>query len=404
MRCILFCDIVRYTPQSVQARRLGVESELNDRLVHFMSTSRDLLREHGATFVKLMGDGLLATSPDPMGMVRAIQKTRKALESDGSPFSVRAGLHVGSVAVDADEDVLGADAALGQRVMAEARAGQVFVSETCASHLRPYLPAGTSLHDMGERHLKGFDSPVRLYQLHLPGLAWIDTRVEPAPMPAAQAPIRLLLADDERLLRDALATLLKLEPDFDLVGQASNGLMAVEGAKTARPDVVLTDIEMPKMDGIEATRAIKETCPDTEICILTKFGDDARLFAAIRAGAIGYMLKDSGVEEIGPVVRAVYRKEGFLSPALVPRVMAEFSRLSGASHSMKTLFADLTRREAEVLELVGAGMRNRSIADKLFISDKTVKNHVSNILAKLQVNDRTEAALLARDGGLITAA
>jgi DNA-binding NarL/FixJ family response regulator len=212
--------------------------------------------------------------------------------------------------------------------------------------------------------------------------------------------INILLAEDDTLLRRSLAELLQLEPDFRLVGQVSSGALAVAEAERARPDVVLMDIQMPQMDGIEATRRIKAARPETEVVILTKFGDDENVFAAIKAGAIGYLLKDAGLEEIRASIRAAHQKEGSLSPAIVARVLREFGRLTQAAQENRALFAELTRREVEVLELLGMGLRNRAIAERLFLSEKTVRNHVSSIFQKLQINDRTEAALLAQKHGL----
>jgi DNA-binding NarL/FixJ family response regulator len=214
------------------------------------------------------------------------------------------------------------------------------------------------------------------------------------------ATIRILLAEDDSLLRRSLAELLQLEPDFRLVGQAATGAQAVAEAERTRPDVVLMDLQMPQMDGIEATRRLRAAHPETEVVILTKFGDDENVFAAIKAGAIGYLLKDAGLDEIRASIRVAHQKEGSLSPALVARVLKEFGRLSTAARENRALFAELTRREVEVLELLGAGLRNRAIAEKLFLSEKTVRNHVSSILQKLQLNDRTEAALLAQKHGL----
>lgn len=212
--------------------------------------------------------------------------------------------------------------------------------------------------------------------------------------------ISILLAEDDTLLRRSLAELLQLEPDFRLAGQVSTGAQAVTEVERARPDVVLMDIQMPQMDGIEATRRIKAARPETEVVILTKFGDDEKVFAAIKAGAIGYLLKDAGLEEIRASIRAAHQKEGALSPAIVARVLKEFGRLTHAAEENRALFAELTRREVEVLELLGMGLRNRAIAEKLFLSEKTVRNHVSSIFQKLQINDRTEAALLAQKHGL----
>jgi DNA-binding NarL/FixJ family response regulator len=212
--------------------------------------------------------------------------------------------------------------------------------------------------------------------------------------------VRLVVAEDDSLLRRTLVELLALESDFRVVADVPNGAMAVAEAASCRPDVVLMDIDMPKLNGIEATRQLKELCPDIKIVILTKFGDDENLFAAIKAGAIGYVLKDAGLDEIRDAVREANAGEGHLNPALVTRVLSEFNRLSTSRQQSKEVFAELTRREIEVLELLGAGMKNKAIAEKLFLSEKTVKTHIGSILRKLHVNDRTEAALIAQKHGL----
>lgn len=216
----------------------------------------------------------------------------------------------------------------------------------------------------------------------------------------AQERIRILVAEDDALLRRTLVELLRLEQDFNVVSEVPNGQQAVAEAAVVRPEVCLMDIEMPKMNGIEATRLVREKLPDTQIVILTKFGDDENVFNAIKAGAVGYVLKDAGLEEIRQAVRAAHTGEGFLSPALVARVMAEFARVSSSALHNRKLFAELSRREVEVLECLAAGMKNAAIADKLYLSEKTVKTHVGSILKKLHVNDRTEAALLAQQSGI----
>lgn len=212
--------------------------------------------------------------------------------------------------------------------------------------------------------------------------------------------IKILIAEDDSLLRRTLVELLELDPEFSVVSHVQNGQMALEHVGVTRPDVVLTDIEMPKLNGIELTRQIKEGFPDTAVVILTKFDDDENLFNAVRAGACGYVLKDAPIEEIKEAVREAQAGAGHLNPALVAKVLGEFQRVSQTNATRKELFAELTRREMEVLEMLGKGMKNRAIADALFLSEKTVKTHVGAVLKKLHVNDRTEAALLANKHGL----
>jgi len=212
--------------------------------------------------------------------------------------------------------------------------------------------------------------------------------------------IRLVIAEDETVVRMALARLLDTESDIEVIGQAANGEMALHLACRLKPGVVLTDLSMPNMDGIAATRQIKQEMPECAIVVLTIHHDDDHLFAAIKAGASGYVLKDAPPEQMVEAIRAAARGEGFLGPSLVGRVLEEFARVARLRAASKELFADLTRREMEVLELVGKGLRNKHIAERLFLSEKTVKNHISSIFMKLHVNDRTEAALLAAKHGL----
>jgi DNA-binding NarL/FixJ family response regulator len=213
--------------------------------------------------------------------------------------------------------------------------------------------------------------------------------------------IRTLLAEDDTRLQQAFEELAYHEPSIDLLGIASDGERAVQMALQFEPQAVLMDIQMPRLNGIEATRRIKRALPHVQVVIWTVFGDDQHVLEAIKAGAIGYLLKDSPTAEIVEGIHAAARGESLLHPAVARRVIQEFQRMRAAAENAPELICELTARETEVLRLIADGKRNREIADALFLSEKTVKNYISNILYKLQVNSRTEAALLAVKRGLI---
>jgi DNA-binding NarL/FixJ family response regulator len=212
---------------------------------------------------------------------------------------------------------------------------------------------------------------------------------------------RVVIAEDERLTREMLARLFALEEDVEVVGTAGDGKLALSVVRAQKPDILLTDIGMPQLTGIDITDILRREMPGVGVVILTIYNDDERVFAAIKAGARGYVLKDSPPEDTIAAVRAVAKGEALMNPSLVGRVLSEFGRLSTQKAADNAVFAELTDREREVLTEVGKGRRNKEIADVLFISEKTVKNHISNIFAKLEVNSRAEAALLAARQGLV---
>jgi NarL family two-component system response regulator LiaR len=207
--------------------------------------------------------------------------------------------------------------------------------------------------------------------------------------------IRVVVAEDEAMTRDLISRFIAEEPDIEVVGQAATGKMAVGLCRKHMPDVLLTDIRMPEMNGIEATKLVRKESPSIQVVVLTIHHDDDNVFEAIKAGALGYILKESPPEQTVAAVRAAARGEAQLHPSIASRVLSEFSRLSEQHDADLRLYAQLTDREREVLRLLAQGKRNREIADELFIAEKTVKNHVSNILWKLECNDRTQAALFA---------
>jgi DNA-binding NarL/FixJ family response regulator len=213
--------------------------------------------------------------------------------------------------------------------------------------------------------------------------------------------IRLVIAEDQTMTRETMARILGLEDDIEVVGTAADGQRALAVCHSQRPTVLLTDINMPIMNGIQLTRALHEELPEVGVVILTIYGDDDNVFAAVKAGARGYVLKDSPPEEAVSAIRKVAQGEWLLNPLLAGRVFSEFARTENRRQSDSDAFRELTEREREVLTELGRGKRNKEIAETLFITEKTVKNHISHIFEKLEINSRAEAALLAARQGLV---
>lgn len=223
--------------------------------------------------------------------------------------------------------------------------------------------------------------------------------------------IKVLLVDDQTLIRQGIRLLLEIEPDIRVVGQAADGRAALEQVETLHPDVVLMDVRMPEMDGVAATRELSLRFPEVKVIILTTFEDDETVFEGLKAGARGYLLKDISSEEMAQAVRKVAAGEALIQSRITRKVLAEFSRLATATDrqsSSKTgaasdvLPVPLTEREQEVLLALARGLSNREIAGQLVITEGTVKNHVSSLIDKLGVRDRTQAVLKGQELGLIS--
>ncbi len=208
-------------------------------------------------------------------------------------------------------------------------------------------------------------------------------------------PIRILLVEDQTLMRQGLKTILDLEPGLHVVGEASDGEAGVPAALELRPDVILMDVQLPKLNGVEATAAICAAWSQARVIILTTFDRDDYVFRGVRAGAVGYLLKDAPATHLIDTIRRVHAGEVFIQPAIASRLLRELVR------PQESPLDALSEREREVLVLLAQGAANRDIAEKLYITEGTVKNHVSNILAKLQAENRTRAADIARRYGLV---
>jgi DNA-binding NarL/FixJ family response regulator len=210
--------------------------------------------------------------------------------------------------------------------------------------------------------------------------------------------IRVLVADDQSMVRSGFRLLLSREEDIEVVAEASNGLEAVEKAVRFRPTVVLMDIRMPELDGLEATRRILAADDSARVLILTTFDLDEYVYEALRAGASGFVLKDDPAEQLLAAIRIVAGGEALLSPAITRRVIERFARIPQATHQKE--FEDLTERELDVLRLIARGLSNAEIGEELYISDTTVKTHITHILQKLDLRDRVQAVVLAYESGL----
>lgn len=221
---------------------------------------------------------------------------------------------------------------------------------------------------------------------------------------ASTTPIRVLVVDDQRLMRDGIASLLSIQEGIDVVGTAADGQEALAQARALRPDVILMDVRMPVMDGVAATAAVRRELPECQVLMLTTFDDEAYIIEALRAGAAGYLLKDLPAPSLAQAIHAAHRRVYQLDPSVVRKMIAAVTKPSSPptpTTSPTRTDTDLSEREIDVVRLIARGATNREIAEALIISEGTVKNHISNILSRLGLRDRTQVALYARDQGLL---
>jgi DNA-binding NarL/FixJ family response regulator/class 3 adenylate cyclase len=372
---------------------------LRGRWPDVLADHRRLLREafveHGGHEVDVEGDSFFVAFGSPGAALGAAAAAQRALAEhewpEGAEVRVRMGVHTGQATVS-DRHFTGLAVHRASRICAVGRGGQVLVSQATHALVHDDEPEteGLRLVDIGERELKDFERPVRIYEL-----------VAGGPAPAASRGIRVLIADDERLVRAGFRMILKAEHDLEVVGEAADGLEAVEGSKRLRPDVVLMDIRMPTLDGLEAARRILSSPdPRPRVIVLTTFDLDEYVYEALRVGASGFLLKDAPEDQLVAAIRVAADGGSIFAPSVTRRLIEEFAR-RGARKEAPPELAELTPRELEVLRLIAGGLSNQEIAAKLVVSEHTAKTHVAHILQKLNLRDRVQAVVLAYETELV---
>jgi DNA-binding NarL/FixJ family response regulator/class 3 adenylate cyclase len=372
------------------------------------------------------GDSFFVAFRRPRQAIDAAVEAQRALAAhawpEGAALRVRIGVHTGE-ATPAGGHYVGLAVHRAARICDAGHGGQVLISETTRSLIEDeeHELAGLALQDLGDHVLKDFDRPVRIYQLAIEGLQAdfppLRTRTGEtavhladrqdelaAEQPSsAGATVRVLIVDDQVLVRTGFRMILEAESDLEVVGEASDGLEAVARARGLAPDVVLMDVRMPEMDGIEATRQLLGgDGSESKVVMLTTFDMDEYVYEALRAGASGFLLKDVPPEQLVAGIRAVASGDALLAPSVTRRVIEEFVRRPPESvREPPASLSELTARELEVLKLIARGRSNAEIAKELFVSDTTVKTHVAHVLMKLNLRDRVQAVVLAYESGLV---
>lgn len=405
---------------------------LRDRYADVMADHERLLRsafqDAGGHEINTQGDSFFIAFRKPKDAVGAAVEAQRSLASHPWPekteMRVRIGIHTGEATVRGDQ-YLGLAVHRAARICAAAHGGQVLLSQTTQALLEDEEELGElDFSDLGPRSLKDFDRPVRIYQLLAPdlpaefpelrsaeegarGSARLADQHEVADAAAAREStgIRVLIVDDQALVRTGFRMILDAEEDIDVAGEASNGKEALTEAYRLEPDVVLMDVRMPDLDGIEATRRLLATDGvESKVVMLTTFDMDEYVYEALRAGASGFLLKDAPPEQLVDGIRAVCSGDALLAPSVTRRVIEEFVRHPpNAVRTAPSEIEELTPRECEVLKLIARGLSNAEIAESLVVGETTVKTHVARVLMKMHLRDRVQAVVMAYECGLVQA-
>ena len=359
---------------------------------------RDAAEAVGGQEFGTQGDAVFFVFRNPRDAVLAAVAGQQALETAEWPedgrVRVRMGLHTGEAAIAAGR-YMGLAVNRAARICGVARGGQILVSPTTHALVEEaeHELHGISFRDLGAQTLKDFDRPVPIYQVEA-----VEAVAEPEP-----SGVRIVIVDDQALVRAGFRMILEAEEDIEVVGEAADGREAVAEVQRLRPDVVLMDVRMPEVDGIEATRRLLGADGVTaKVVMLTTFDMDEYVYEALRAGASGFLLKDVPPEQLVAGIRAVASGDALLAPSVTRRVIEEFVRRPPESvRTPPPELADLTAREAEILQLIARGLSNAEIAKELVVSETTVKTHVAHVLMKLGLRDRVQAVVFAYEAGVV---
>jgi DNA-binding NarL/FixJ family response regulator/class 3 adenylate cyclase len=365
---------------------------------------------HGGRLFERIGDGAYASFGAARAAVASADELQAAIGGEDwgviGRLRIRISLLTGDVEVRG-ERFYGRPLFRAARLLALGKGGETLLSGSTVAELEGWLPDGTILRDLGAQRLRDVPDPERVYALvhtsrarlgdaSRPDESEMGTETVTETVTEEEGPIRVLLVDDHAVVRRGLRGFLELLKDFDVVGEAENGREGVAAADRLVPDVVLMDLLMPEMGGLEAIAAIKQAHPEIEIVAVTSFIEEEKVTSALEAGASGYLLKDAEAEEVAQAIRAAYHGEVHLDPA-VSRLLAQRLRQRKEAEPIEPL----TTREKEVLSQLAKGASNKEIAYELGITERTARTHVSNILGKLGLASRTQAALYAVEHRLV---
>jgi DNA-binding NarL/FixJ family response regulator/class 3 adenylate cyclase len=392
---IMFTDVVGST---TLYDRYG-DDEADARRARHFAVLREVVAAHEGNEVKSTGDGLMVTFTSAVAAVRCAVEMQRATTGAADSLEVRIGIDAGEP-LSEEGDLYGTPVIVASRLCDAAGPGEVLATRVVSQIAGPRV--AEMMRPAGSFRVKGISESVATALVR-----WREDDGEDAPPVREDAPLRpitVVIADDQRLLRTGFRVILDAEPDVTVVGEAADGHAAVDVVARRRPDVVLMDIRMPELDGLQAAeRILADPENTTAVVMLTTFDASEYVFKALRVGATGFLLKDTPSDRLLDAVRVAAAGEALIAPRITRRLIADFARASRpAGDGVPPALAELTTREIEVLRLVAQGLSNAEIAAELVLGENTIKTHVGRLLAKLELRDRVQAVVLAYETGLVT--